>query len=211
MTFLGRETVEVCRGCQEVLALEYWRVDGDVMCEGCAEGRQREAEAQVRACFWRGLRFGVIAAVVTAFGQAAMGALIAQINLQDAWDLRTHLEIPVALTAGAIVGVAVRVGSNRSGGWPLQVTAAGLVYLAYVGSAVIAGSRGTAAMLAMSLLRTFAAPLFVLGPNPVGLPRLIDAVFAMGLACQVNREGKRVAVSGPFGYAAKRGGRVHAL
>ena len=203
LTFLGRETVEVCRECHEVLALEYWRIDGDVMCKRCAEGRQREAEAEMRASFWRGLRFGAIAAVATAFGQAAMWTLIAQINLKGAWDLRTHLEIPVALTAGAIVGVTVRVGSNRSGGWPLQATAAALVYLAYVASAVIAGSRGTVAMVAMSLLRTFVAPLFILGPNPVGLPRLIDAVFAMGLAWQVNREGKRVAVSGPFGYAVR--------
>ncbi len=202
MEFLGRETIEVCRGCREVLARNYWRVDGDVVCGACAEERRREADAEEREDLWRGMRFGVIAAVATALLQAGAWALIAMIDIgEQSYNLRTYLETPVALLGGVVVGTAVRAGSERYGGWPLQVMAVALAYLAFAVSVPL-GTGSSGAALA---LRVVVAPVTDLGRNPAGGPRMVDALFGMGLAWQMNRIGRRLAVSGPFEYVGRGG------
>ncbi len=198
MAFLGKETVEVCRGCQEVLARAYWRVDGDVVCGGCAEERRRKDIAAERGCVERGLIFGWVAAVVAALGQAGAWALIARIDVgRDAWILRSYLGIAVALGAGLLVGAGVWLGSRGRGGLLLQAIAAVLVYLASAGSVAVWRGGSVGAMA----LGTLLGPVLVRGPMDV--PRMVDVVFAMGMAWMVNREGRRVAISGPFGYARR--------
>ncbi len=200
MEFLGRETVEVCRGCQEVLARAYWRVDGEVVCGGCAEERRRKSVAEGWRRVERGLMFGWVAAVVAALGQAGAWGLLARINVRgNAWMLRSYLGMAVALGAGVLVGAAVWVGSRGRGGVVLQGTAAALVYLAAAGSVAVWQGGWVGAMG----LRALLGPVLVRGPMDV--PRMVDAVFAMGMAWTVNREGRRVAISGPFGYGGRGG------
>ena len=83
----------MCRGCGEVLPRSYWRADGDVVCERCAEERRGRDRAEARRCLERGLVFGWIAAVAGAFGQAGAWGLIAQMDVgEDAWILRAYLQ-----------------------------------------------------------------------------------------------------------------------
>ena len=150
-----------------------------------------------RAGAWSGgLIFGWVAAVVVAFAQAGAWGLIAQIDVgRDAWMLRAYLGITVALGAGTVVGAAVSVGSRGRGGLLLQGMAAGLVYVASVASLAVWSAGSVGAMALRSVLG--------LARGPMDVPRMVDTVFAMGLAWVANREGRRMAVSGPFGYARR--------
>ena len=198
MEFLGRETVEVCRGCGEVLPRSYWRADGDVVCERCAEERRERDRAEARGCLERGLVFGWIAAVAGAFGQAGAWGLIAQMDVgEDAWILRAYLQVSVAMLAAVLVAIAVRVGSRRRGGWAIQVMALGLTVLLFEGSFALWTSGSVGAVALRRLVGSW------MGGGLAGVPPVVDMVFGMGLAWWVNREGRRAAISGPFGYAGR--------
>ncbi len=202
MEFLGRETIEVCRGCGEVLSRAYWRADGDVVCGACAEERQRKDEVEARGCLQRGLVFGWIVAVVGAFWQAAAWGLIGQMDVgRDAWILQAYLQISVAMLAAALVAIAVRLGSRRRGGWAVQTMAAMLTLLLFAGCFALWTGGSVGAMA----LRRWVAPWLGTGGGAVQLPPVMDMVFGMALAWWVNREGQRAAISGPFGYAGRGG------
>ena len=193
MSFMGRETIEVCRGCRELLLREYWRVDGEVFCAGCAAGRRREAGRALWREGVRGIGYGVVAAGLMTVCEAGLWPVLARLNWPEGvWSLRLELQILVALLAGTVIGVAVRAGSRERGGLVLQGAAVLLVYGAYVGSVGLASGRGVRGMVAAGMGRLL-----------VGMPPVVDTVFGMLLAWQINRIGRRVAVSGPFGYAAK--------
>ena len=199
MEFLGRETIEVCRGCGEVLARAYWRADGDVVCGACAEERRRRDRAEGRGCLERGLVFGWIVVVVGAFLQAGAWGVIGRVDVgRDAWILRAYLQISVAMLVAVGVGMAVRVGSRRRGGWAVQGMALGLTVLLFEGSFALwaGGSVGAVA------LRRLLTPWLGVGSGG-GVPPVVDMLFGMGLAWWVNREGWRAAVSGPFRYARR--------
>ena len=140
MDFKGRETIEACRGCRTVLLREYWRVDGEVFCGGCADGRRREAERAVRRDAVRGVVYGVVAAALMTVCEAGLWPVLARLTWPEGvWSLRLELQSLLALVAGTVVGVAVYTGSRGRGGWVLQGAAVLLVYAAYAGSVALAG------------------------------------------------------------------------
>ncbi len=115
--------------------------------------------------------------------------------------LRAYLEISVAMLAAVLVGAAVRVGSRRRGGWPVQLMAAALALLMFEGSVALwmGGSVGAMAV------RRVVAPWMGTG-TAAGVAPMADMVFGIALAWWVNRDGRRVAISGPFGYGERGGG-----
>ncbi len=222
----GPETIETCRGCSTVLVRSYWRVDGSAHCGPCAEALRRNESAYLRRCRMRGLLFGVAAALLSFIPISWSIDLLRHIpeSALPIWDLGLWAFTALILLLGALLGAAVSAGSHQRGGLVLQIAAATLTYLTYtealaaetlVSLSLHAGRGPMLALPVRTLLRLAAfapaAPMLALRRSLFALPGLVSVAFAMLLAWQLNPEGRRLAVSGPFEYtrrsAAKRSTR----
>jgi len=118
---------ERCKTCNQPLGARYYRVNGVLACENCAERIKSQAPRDNHAALVRGLTFGI-------------GGAILGLALYSAFGIITGLEIGyVSLAVGYIVGKAIMRGTGGIGGRRYQVAAVILTYAAVSMSAVPIG------------------------------------------------------------------------
>jgi len=114
----GSATAERCKLCSQPLGATYYRVDGALACQSCAEKAKSAAPKDSHIDYTRGLIFGI-------------GGAIAGLALYATFTIVTGLIIGyVALAVGYIVGRAIKFGSKGAGGIRYQITALVLTYMA---------------------------------------------------------------------------------
>jgi hypothetical protein len=107
-----------CKSCDTTLTGRYYRINGALACENCAERLKQQIPKDTHSAFVRGLLFG--------FGGAILGLI-----LYAAFGILTGLVIGyVSLAVGYIVGKAIKMGSGGMGGRRYQIAAALLTYSA---------------------------------------------------------------------------------
>jgi hypothetical protein len=111
-----------CAGCQGKLTDSYYAVADQILCRGCAEKLRAELADQ-------GSRAGRLGRALGAgLGAAAVGTLI----YYGVLALTGYEFGLIAIAVGYGVGLAVRWGARRRGGWGYQALAMGLTYLSIV-------------------------------------------------------------------------------
>ncbi len=122
--YAAKPGAEKCVTCKSAVGSRYYRVNGALNCETCAEIARRQLPADSHAKFIRGLLFGV-------------GAAILGLILYSTFAIVTGLVIGyVALAVGYIVGKAIHIGSQGNGGRRYQIAAVLLTYAAVSLSAI---------------------------------------------------------------------------
>jgi len=107
-----------CKSCGTTLTSRYYRVNGALACENCAERLKQQVPKDTHQAFVRGIVFGL--------GGAFLGLI-----LYAAFGILTGLVIGyVSLAVGYLVGKAIKMGSRGMGGRRYQITAALLTYSA---------------------------------------------------------------------------------
>jgi hypothetical protein len=115
---------ETCQSCHAVISSRYYKVNGALACETCAEILKRQSPADTHKNFIRGLTFGI--------GGAILGLI-----LYSGFTIITHMYFGyISLAVGYLVGMAVRKGSRGIGGRRYQIAAALLTYAAVSMSAI---------------------------------------------------------------------------
>jgi hypothetical protein len=116
--YASQPGAERCKSCGTTLTGRYYRVNGALACESCAEKLKFQIPQDTHQTFVRGLLFG--------FGGAILGLII-----YAAFGIITGLMIGyVSLAVGYIVGKAMMKGSNGIGGRRYQIAAVALTYAA---------------------------------------------------------------------------------
>jgi hypothetical protein len=111
-----------CAGCQGTLADSYYALGDQILCRGCAERLRAELADQGSPAARLGRALGA------GLGAAVVGTLIYYGVLAI-----TGYEFGlIAIAVGYGVGLAVRWGARRRGGWAYQALAMGLTYLSIV-------------------------------------------------------------------------------
>lgn len=111
-------TGNTCVGCKQSITGTYFRVNGLLACDRCAEQVKAQSPKDTHSAFVRGIVFGI--------GGAFIGLI-----LYAAFGIITGLEIGyVALAVGWLVGKAIRKGSGGIGGRRYQIAAVALTYAA---------------------------------------------------------------------------------
>jgi hypothetical protein len=107
-----------CKSCDTRLTGRYYRINGSLACENCAERLKQQIPKDTHPAFVRGILFGL--------GGAFLGLI-----LYAAFGILTGLVIGyVSLAVGYIVGKAIKLGSGGMGGRRYQIAAALLTYSA---------------------------------------------------------------------------------
>jgi hypothetical protein len=107
-----------CKSCETTLTSRYYRINGALTCENCAERLKQQVPKDSHSAFVRGILFGL--------GGAFLGLI-----LYAAFGILTGLVIGyVSLAVGYIVGKAIKMGSGGMGGRRYQIAAALLTYSA---------------------------------------------------------------------------------
>jgi hypothetical protein len=107
-----------CKSCNTTLTGRYYRINGALTCENCAERLKQQVPKDSHSAFVRGIVFGL--------GGALLGLI-----LYAAFGILTGLMIGyVSLAVGYIVGKAIKMGSGGMGGRRYQIAAALLTYSA---------------------------------------------------------------------------------
>lgn len=115
----------VCDSCEVAIDYSYYETSGKVICEACRKALERSLYSGSK--LFRALR-----ALIFGIPAAAVGAGI-YYGIMAATGYEFAL---VSIIIGLMVGGAVRVGSNRRGGWFYQMMAMGLTYVAIVATYV---------------------------------------------------------------------------
>lgn len=126
--------LRACSFCREPISDAYFETNGRIVCPSCRA-------VMLRASTGRAGRFGrFIRAFVFGAPAAFLGFLACFAVVKLAGAQFSRVSIPMALLVVAIgpaVGVAVRIGSSRRGGWLYQGMAIFLTYTAIVASVVV--------------------------------------------------------------------------
>lgn len=118
---------DTCKSCNQTLTGLYYRINGALACERCAEQLKTQLPKDSHSAFVRGLAFGV--------GGAILGLI-----LYSVFAIVTGIVIGyVSLAVGYIVGKAIKFGSNGIGGRRYQIAALLLTYAAVSVSAIPIG------------------------------------------------------------------------
>jgi predicted lipid-binding transport protein (Tim44 family) len=118
---------ESCKSCNQPIGAEYYRINGVLACQNCAQAAAATLPKDSHAAFVRGIIFGVGGAILGLILYAAVGIL-------------TGLIIGyVALAVGYIIAKAIKIGSRGVGGQRYQIAAALLTYVAVSMAAVPIG------------------------------------------------------------------------
>jgi hypothetical protein len=105
-----------CTLCQQPIADSYYRINGNMACEPCANRAIPSVPTDSHAAFTRAVLFGVGAAIV--------GTI-----LYALFEIATGIIIGyLAIGVGFLVGKAMKAGSNNRGGRRYQIAAALLTY-----------------------------------------------------------------------------------
>jgi hypothetical protein len=107
-----------CKSCNTTLTGRYYRINGQLACEKCAERLKQQVPKDSHPAFVRGILFGVGGAILGLVLYAAFGII-------TGWMIGY-----VSLAVGYIVGKAIKMGSGGMGGRRYQIAAALLTYSA---------------------------------------------------------------------------------
>jgi hypothetical protein len=115
---------DVCATCKAPITGRYYRINGALNCETCAEISRRQIPSDSHAAFVRAILFGI--------GGALLGLII-----YSTFGVVTGLVIGyLSLAVGYIVGKAMNLGSRGRGGRRYQIAAVLLTYAAVSLSAI---------------------------------------------------------------------------
>jgi hypothetical protein len=118
---------DTCQSCNQALTGLYYRINGSLACERCAEQLKTQLPKDSHSAFARGLVFGV--------GGAILGLI-----LYSVFAIVTGIVIGyVSLAVGYIVGKAIKFGSGGIGGRRYQIAALLLTYASVSVSAIPIG------------------------------------------------------------------------
>jgi hypothetical protein len=107
-----------CTRCQQSIAASYYRINGDLACESCAQQATPAQLAHSHAAYSRAILYGIGAAIV--------GMIVYAL-----FEIVTGIVIGyVAIGVGYLVGKAMKLGSGGRGGRRYQIVAALLTYVA---------------------------------------------------------------------------------
>jgi hypothetical protein len=108
---------ERCVRCQQTFTDRFFRLNGEVLCEPCANAAVGLPSEGAGAAF--------VKAIVIGIGAAVVGSILyAVVEIATGWTIGY-----VALAVGWLVGKGMRWGSAGRGGRPYQIAAAVLTYL----------------------------------------------------------------------------------
>jgi hypothetical protein len=115
-TFAPASGPDQCTLCQQPIATNYYRINGNMACEPCAAQARPNLPADSHAAFSRAILYGIGAAIVGMIGYAL-------------FEIATGIIIGyLAIGVGYLVGKAMKRGSNNRGGRRYQIAAALLTY-----------------------------------------------------------------------------------
>ena len=115
---------EVCKSCKQPITGDYYRINGMLACESCANQVRQQAPKDTHSAFVRGITFGIGGAIL-GFILFAGFVIITGITLGY-----------ISLAVGFLIGKAMKMGSRGIGGRRYQVAAAALTYIAVSMAAV---------------------------------------------------------------------------
>jgi hypothetical protein len=116
--YVGSPGGDHCQFCHQPIATNYFRVNGAMSCNACAQKARTELGMDSAAAFSRSLLFGV--------GAAVLGLI-----LYAAFMIITGISLGYAtLAVGWLIGTAMVKGSNGITGRRYQIVAAILTYFA---------------------------------------------------------------------------------
>jgi hypothetical protein len=114
----------VCTTCKQPISGRYYRINGALTCETCAEISRRQIPVDSHASFVRGILYGI-------------GGAIVGLILYSTFGIVTGLVVGyLSLAVGYIVGKAIHMGSRGLGGRRYQIAAVILTYAAVSLSAI---------------------------------------------------------------------------
>ena len=117
--------LERCRNCQQPLTERFFRLNGQPLCEPCANMAVSAPPDGASAAFSKAILFGIGAAVVGSI-------LYAVVEIATGWTIGY-----VALAVGWMVGKAMKLGSQGRGGRRYQIAAAVMTYVAVSSASLI--------------------------------------------------------------------------
>jgi hypothetical protein len=107
-----------CAYCHRGIAVQYYRVDGNLACPTCAQQAQSLIPPDSHKAYSRAVLFGIGAAFLGFIGYAL-------VTILTGWTIGY-----AAIGVGYLVGKAMKAGSRGLGGRRYQITAAILTYAA---------------------------------------------------------------------------------
>jgi hypothetical protein len=120
-------TAETCKSCKQAISGNYYRINGMLACQRCAEQVQQQTPKDTHAAFVRAIALGSGAAILGCVLFAAF-VIITEITLGY-----------VSLAVGFLIGKAMKLGSGGIGGRRYQIVAAAFTYAAVSMTAIPIG------------------------------------------------------------------------
>src|SRR5271154_5157743 len=117
-------TAETCKSCKQPITGNYYRINGMLACQRCAQQVQQQSPKDSHAAYVRAITLGIGAAIL-GFILFAGFVIITGISLGY-----------ISLAVGYLVGKAMKMGSGGIGGRRYQIVAAALTYAAVSMAAV---------------------------------------------------------------------------
>ena len=111
-------TAETCKSCKQPITGNYYRINGMLACQRCAQQVQQQSPKDSHAAYVRSITLGIGAAIL-GFILFAGFVIITGISLGY-----------ISLAVGYLIGKAMKMGSGGIGGRRYQVMAAVLTYAA---------------------------------------------------------------------------------
>jgi hypothetical protein len=188
-----------CTACRAPVGGVYHMANGQVICSPCRVQAEGGPGGSALGRFARAALYGTGAA---AAGGAIYYAVVATTDSQFAL---------IAILVGFMVGRAIRAGTGGRGGWPYQVLAVGLTYLAialsfvplvvksaHEGGSLAGMSEG--AVYAAAIVGSLMLPVAVIAESPI-----VTLIIAIGLfQAWKQTRGARLEITGPY-YVAQPG------
>ncbi|HME11357.1 MAG TPA: hypothetical protein VKF79_00750 [Candidatus Acidoferrum sp.] len=117
-------TGDPCKSCKQPISGSYYRINGMLACERCAQQVQQQTPKDTHAAYVRAITFGVGAAIL---GCALFAGFVIVTGISIGY---------LALAVGWLIAKAVKMGSGGIGGRRYQIAAAALTYAAVSMAAV---------------------------------------------------------------------------
>jgi hypothetical protein len=109
---------ETCKSCKQAISGDYYRINGMLACQRCAEQVQQQTPKDTHAAYVRAITLGIGAAILGCILFAGF-VIITGISLGY-----------ISLAVGFLIGKAMKMGSGGIGGRRYQIAAVALTYAA---------------------------------------------------------------------------------
>jgi hypothetical protein len=196
--------MDVCHFCKDVIPASYFRFGSEIVCGKCA-GKVTEQEKQAKwKYFWRGMLFGVpaaVAACLAMWGVDGVSALGSGGSLFSAGALLRGIAI---MMMAALIGIAISKGARGRGSLTMQICSAAAFYLAYVIAwalwAVDSVYRGkfTVARVEGAIFVSPIIPFLAVLKSPEAISGLIVLGIGIVAVWRSTATSPALEVSGPF-------------